>query len=96
MNMEWKKHSIPGNESLFLRMIALTFSKGIQINVFSVVGVFASAMKFRESESFLFQKEELKRQLIQIFTDPSNVNFVVNVWIPVRWVQSPVIVSTIR
>jgi hypothetical protein len=42
-------------------MIDPLFSKGIQINVFSAVGVFESAMKFREWESFPFQREESKR-----------------------------------
>jgi hypothetical protein len=59
--MEWKKRSILGNEPLFLRMIAHPFSRGIRINAFSAAGVFESATKFRESESFLFQKEESKR-----------------------------------
>jgi hypothetical protein len=84
MNMEWRKHSTPGNESPFLQMIAPPFSRGIRINVFSAADAFESAMKFREWENFLFQKEESKQLLIQIFIGPFNVNFVVNVWTLVR------------
>jgi hypothetical protein len=61
MNMEWKRSFILGNESLFLRMIAHLFSRETRRNVSSVAGVLGSAMKFREWESFLFQKEESKR-----------------------------------
>jgi hypothetical protein len=61
MNMELKKRSILGSASLLLQMTAPLFSRGIRINVSSVVGVSGSAMKFREWESFLSQKEELKQ-----------------------------------
>jgi hypothetical protein len=60
MNTAWKKRFTLGNESLFLRMIAHPFSRGIRINVSSAADVSESVMKFREWESSLSQKEGLK------------------------------------